>query len=71
MEGMKATELTVTAQRVVNLGNYRSLHLGGSITVALGPEDDAIKCFASAQRQLLNDLNDRADAIEDQIHSSK
>jgi hypothetical protein len=65
---MKGKEFTVTAQRVINLGNYRSLHLGGSITTELGPEDDAIKCFASAQRQLLNDINDRADAIEDQIH---
>jgi len=65
---LKGEKIIVHVERVVNLGNYRSLRLGGDVEISLGPDDGAMDSFVEAEKQLLRRVNDIADEIESQIH---
>jgi hypothetical protein len=70
MEGMKGKKIIVSGQRVINLGNYRSLHLGGSIEIDVDPDETrpTADLWADAEKAYLRRLNEIADGIEDQVH---
>jgi hypothetical protein len=67
---MKGSRMTVSGQRIINLGNYRSLHVGGSVEIEFEAADDgkSMELWENAEKAFLRRLNDIADGIEDQVH---
>jgi hypothetical protein len=63
------SNIKVRVQRIINLGNYRSLHLGGSIESPLDYDDQQSDelieaAFMKRLDSLVQKVNDYADRLE-------
>jgi hypothetical protein len=56
--------IKVKVQRIINLGNYRSLHLGGSISYDIPMDEEAEQAFMANLDSVVTKVNDYADQLE-------